>query len=111
MNEQDREQMEKILSRLTRIEKAILGDDEHGIWGYKHKLEFYVEKLGSIELKLQDEIQSLDKSTSKAFEQLDARIDQNHDEIIKRKGLESTIAVIATIVGGVLGTILTLLLS
>lgn len=108
MNAQDKEDLTEVLHRLERIEKAILGDETHGVWGYKKKLEHYIEKLSELETK---KLHELDMKMNRQYETLSKRIMENHDEITKRKGIESTIAVISTIVGGLVGAVFTLVLT
>lgn len=102
-------QFEEILTRISRIEKAILGDDEHGIWGYKRKLEHYMDKLADLEINTMQRFDEIQRHISREITILDKRIDKNQGHIMKSEGFEKAVIVIAGLIGGLLGALITMI--
>lgn len=98
MNQGDRQQLKEVLERLERIERAILGDSEHEVWGYKQKWRHLNERMSDMEKQLNDlKIETHDK------------VEALSNTVAKQKGFEAAIIVVATLVGGAVGSIITLI--
>lgn len=98
MNQGDRQQLKEVLERLERIERAILGDSEHEVWGYKQKWRHLNERMSDME-------QQINVMKVEVYD----KVDSLANTIAKQKGFEAAIVVVATLVGGAVGSIITLI--
>jgi len=92
------EKTKEIIARLERIERAILGDSEHEVWGYKHKWR-----------DLNKRVTDLETTMIKRTTDINGRLNEITDEMAKAEGFKAAIIVIATLFGGAIGTVLTII--
>lgn len=122
MEKEDRQLMQMIIDRLDRIEKALLGDPEHGMWGYNKRLSRTEENLSELadtysknHIKSKQEQSEIiekmkadfNEKIDSAEKSMDKRVKKLEFAYMKRKGIEMTIAVFAGAIGSFLLDLLT----
>lgn len=119
MNDENRNLMKQVIDRLDRIEKALLGDPEHGMWGYNKRLsrlemqhkdlrQDHEQKYLEVNEQALERIQAIktdfEKKLNDAEENMDKRVRKLEFAYAKRKGIEMTIATLAGGGGGLLAS-------